>query len=402
MPEAMGQPPAHVPSDRIVDIDVYRPAPDQDDPTEFWATFGRASQPLMWTPCNGGHWIGTRGEINRSVLNDHEHFSSSVLMVPRDQGLSSLLPTAIDPPRHRPFRMLINKALAPSAIRALEPIVRQNTRDLIAGFAADGEVEFISGFASRLPTGVFLKLANLPASDLEMLDSWMAQIMRPDGETTQDELLARFADYLRPILSERRLQPGNDVLSDIVTGQIGDRPITDDEAISMATTVVLGGLDTVVALMSFTMNYLANDPALQHLLATHPDRIPQAVEEFCRRFPVGIPTRLVVKDVERDGVMMKAGDLIVIPSILHALDESEYETPQKIDIDRPASPYSTFGHGVHRCPGSFLGKTEMRILLEEWLAVIPSFSLADNAQIKVTTGISSGIYHLPLVWERPQ
>jgi cytochrome P450 len=394
-----GSIPDHVPPARVIDLDVYNPAPELDDPAEAWAKLHDREEALLWTTGNGGHWIATRGSSIKAILEDHESFSSNVLMVPRERGLSNLLPTAADPPRHRPFRMLIQQALTPAAVRELEVGIREMSRSLIAGIAPRGQADFMVDFASQLPTGVFLKLANLPVSDFSLLYGWMESVLRPDGSVDQGELMQRFADYLLPILRERKANPGSDVMSAIATAVIDGQPISEDDAVNMATTLVLGGLDTVAALMSFAWDYLARDPDLQALLVAHPERIRDAVEEVCRRFPVGTNTRVTARDTQIDGVTIKAGDLVTTPQILHALDPREYPDPMRFDIDRQTGGYSSFGHGVHRCPGSFLGKVELRIALEEWLAAIPSFSIAEGARVRVSPGVTAGIFSLPLSWQ---
>ncbi|MBM3595298.1 MAG: cytochrome P450, partial [Alphaproteobacteria bacterium] len=334
----------------------------------------------------------------RAILKDHESFSSNVLMVPRERGLSNLLPTAADPPRHRPFRMVIQQAFTPASVRAHESGTRALSRELIARIALLGQADFMADFASRLPTGVFLQIADLPVEDFDLLYGWMEAVMRPDGSADQAELMQRFADYLEPILQERKARPGSDVISAIATAEIEGQPISHDDAINMATTLLLGGLDTVAALMSFVWNHLARDPALQRLLATNPERIRDAMEEFCRRFPVGTNTRVTARDTRIDGVTIRKGDLVTTPQILHAIDPREYPDPLSFDIDRQTGGYSSFGHGVHRCPGSFLGKVELRIALEEWLAAIPEFHIAPGARVKVTPGVTAGIFSLPLAW----
>ena len=390
--------PAHVPGDRVINLDVYNPAPGCDDPVEAWKALHNRDEAVLWTTGNGGHWIATRGSSIAAILNDHESFSSNVLMVPRERGLSNLLPTAADPPRHRPFRMVIQQAFTPASVRAMEQGIRDLSRALIAGIAPKGEADFMKDFASRLPTGVFLQIADLPVEDFDLLYGWMEAVMRPDGSADQADLMQRFSDYLVPILRERKANPGDDVLSAIATADIGGQPITDEDAINMGTTLLLGGLDTVAALMSFVWNHLARDPALQKLLADNPDRIRDAVEEFCRRFPVGTNTRVTARDTEIDGVTIRAGDLVTTPQILHAIDGREYPDPLTFDIDRQTGGYSSFGHGVHRCPGSFLGKVELRVALEEWIAAIPEFGIAPGARVKVTPGVTAGIFSLPLAW----
>ena len=87
-----------------------------------------------------------------------------------------------------------------------------------------------------------------------------------------------------------------------------------------------------------------------------------------------------------------------MPQILHALDDALYSNPLEVDFNRNTAGYCTFGHGVHRCPGAFLAKMEIRILIEEWLRRIPDFAIEPGASTPVMTGITSGIFNLPLRW----
>jgi cytochrome P450 len=208
----------------------------------------------------------------------------------------------------------------------------------------------------------------------------------------------RFAAYLIPYIAERRRNPGEDIISTIVGGDIDGEPISDKDAIQMCTALVLGGLDTVIAFMSFVMHHLAQNPRTRRYIREHLADTSQIVEELSRRFPVGTNARLVKSDYVFHGVQLKAGDLIAAPQILHALDERVYERSLDVDFGRNPAGYCTFGHGPHQCPGAFLAKAEVKILLEEWLPRIPDFELQPGADIHVSTGVTSGIFSLPLRW----
>jgi cytochrome P450 len=384
--------------DRIVDFDVYNPDPNDTGYDEAWIALRDRSKPIMWTTANGGHWIATTGALIRSILADHKNFSSKVLMVPREFGIAKLIPVGSDPPEHLHYRALINKIFSPAGIRSIETFIREYTREVVEGIKPRGKCDFMLNFARRLPITVFFHLANLPMEDHELLDGFLVQLLHPEDTSTQEQSFGSFGEYLVPVIAARRANPGTDAISAIVNGVIDGRPISDEEAINMCTSLIIGGLDTVLALMTFTMHYLAKDAKLRHLLVQHPERIPEAVEEFVRRFPIGVNTREVRNDIVLDGVLLKRGDLLTTPQILHAFDESEYSDPLKVDIDRATGGNSAFGHGIHRCPGSFLAKTEIKILLEEWLQRIPDFEIQPGAKITVSPGISSTIRSLPLQW----
>jgi camphor 5-monooxygenase len=390
--------PAHVPRDRVVEFDIYDPPRKGEDYERGWKELQDSSPDIIWTAANGGHWIATRGAVIREIFDDYRHFSSSVLMAPRERGEIKLLPTAVDPPAHRAYRSLLNRGLSPGAIRLLEAGIRRYTVELVENLRQRGRCEFIEDFARHLPLAVFFQLADLPVGDKDMLGRWMEQVMRPDGSMTQDDAMGRFAAYLSPYIHARRAAPGADLISTIASGSIDRRPISDDESVQMCTALVLGGLDTVIAFMSFTMNFLARSPDSRRHILQKPEQMPAVIEELFRRFPVGTNMRLVNEDYEFHGVLLKGGDLISMPQILHSLDERIYATPLDVDFTRNTAGYSAFGHGVHRCPGSFLAKTEIRVLLEEWLPRIPDFSIDGDAPISVSTGVTSGIFKLPLRW----
>ena len=79
--------------------------------------------------------------------------------------------------------------------------------------------------------------------------------------------------------------------------------------------------------------------------------------------------------MEYKGVAMRAGDQIIMPTTLHGVDDRKFDDPLKVDFARPTPIHSTFGNGAHRCPGSLLARTELKIFLEEWLKRIPDFRI---------------------------
>lgn len=390
--------PAHVPGDRVLDFDVYDPARGGPGYDEAWIALRDQSQPLMWTTANGGHWIATTGALIKSVLADHQHFSSQVLMVPKEFGISQLIPVGADPPQHLQYRALVNKAFSPGAVRRAADAIREHAVQLIEGFQPRGTCEFMEEFARELPIVVFFKLADLPFSDRDQLSGFLEQLLHPKSVADQEAGFQGFEDYLVPHINSRRENPGDDLISAIASGSVGKRRVSHAEAINLCTSFVIGGLDTTLALMAFSMRYLAGDQPLRQKLAENPERIGDAVEEFCRRFPIGVNTREVRADIELEGILLKGGDLITTPQILHAFDASEYPDPLRVDIDRNWGGNSAFGHGIHRCPGSFLAKMEVQIMVQEWLSRIPDFEIEPGFAVEIVPGISSTIRSLNLRW----
>jgi camphor 5-monooxygenase len=108
--------------------------------------------------------------------------------------------------------------------------------------------------------------------------------------------------------------------------------------------------------------------------------------------------RQVREDLDHQGVRLRKGDMVAVPTAFFNLDETIYERPLEVDWNRRVDKVLTFGNGVHRCPGAVLGRNELVIGLQEWLRRIPDFGLAPGAHVPVAGGTVAKILNLPLVW----
>ena len=122
-------------------------------------------------------------------------------------------------------------------------------------------------------------------------------------------------------------------------------------------------------------------------------------EELFRRFPLVNEGRMVAKDIEYDGVLLKAGDMVLAPTTMHGIDERENECPMKVDFNRKKKSHSTFGAGAHVCAGMHLARIEVMILLEEWLKRIPRFRMKPGFKFITRSGIIGAADALELEWD---
>ena len=161
---------------------------------------------------------------------------------------------------------------------------------------------------------------------------------------------------------------------------------------------MFGGLDAVAASLGLAFRYLAEHPELRATLTRDSSKLPAAVDEIFRRLSVPLTSRRVKADVEIAGVTLKAGDYVLLPLMLHGLDEREYPEPMEFDLDRKQHATSTFGNGYHMCPGRLLARTEMTIAIDEWLARIPEFAIPEGEEVTMLSGGSMIVNNLPLRW----
>jgi len=392
--------PAHVPTEVIVDFDIYNPPGMQDNGFHAaWKTLQQPGVPdLVWTPRNGGHWIATRGTLITEVFNSPETFSSRIMQVPRSRNEGNHpIPGSIDSPLHAKYRAMINPHLAPKAVSAMVDGIRALTVELIEGFKPKGRCDFLTEFALELPLRIFLGYANLPVEDLPKLRALAEEKNRPVNMTAADVMRELHA-YLEPIVAARIGSNGEDLISKVLSGTVDGAYVSIDEGVRFCSQIVVAGLDTVASLLSFTFHMLAQRPDLRATLATQPEIVPAATDEFIRRFPLVAIARELDGEFEHDGVTLRPGDVIVLPTMLHGLDERYVEDPMTIDFMRSQILNSTFGGGPHRCPGSALGRTEVRIVLEEWFQRIPDFTLLHPERVGYRSGVAGTITNLELRW----
>lgn len=393
--------PVNVPPDRVIDFDLYNfPIEGLEYQRSMRDIFESKAGDVLWSPHNGGHWIAKTNEIVAKVLADSDHFSSRRIMVSsEDTNRPPLVPLQLDPPHHAPYRALLQAALSPKAVGKLGERARELSIELIDGFKADGQCEFIGQFAQHLPIAIFMEIVGLPAEDRPLLTEIAETAMRGTTEAQRNEATGKLMAYGMSKVAERRANPGNDLISTVVKAEVEGKPIDDFSLTGLILLLLLGGLDTVASTLGFYAQFLATHPEHRRQLVEHPELIPNANEELLRRFPIAILAREVKADIELGGVQMKAGEMVLVPTPMDGLDEHKFAEPLSVDFNREKpGANSTFGGGVHRCVGSMLARTELRIFLEEWLKRIPDFSIKPGTSPKVSARSVATITSLELVW----
>ncbi|HZV10984.1 MAG TPA: cytochrome P450, partial [Novosphingobium sp.] len=351
-------PPPALAANRIVDFDIFNPPGVEEDYFAAWQSLQGPGKPaLVWTSANGGHWIATDGALIRALWEDHARFSSACLAVTPGLGeVMAFIPLQLDPPEHKPYRTAVMKGMASRYITALEPYVEASARDLAEALAPRGACEFVSDFAEIMPINIFLSMIDVPIEDRPQLRELGLQLTRPDGSVTVEQLKQAADDYLAPYVEARLARPGSDLFSRILAEPIDGRPWQLDEARRLCRNLLFGGLDTVAAMLGMVALHLARHPEDQRRLRAQPALIPDAADELIRRYPTVSVSRNALVDAEVDGVRVRRGDIVYLPSVLHNLDPACFEQPEQVDFERRLTPvrHTTMGAGVHRCVGAAL------------------------------------------------
>lgn len=403
MPVTKAPKPDHVPESLVYAFDFYDVPGADEDVQGAWQAIQCAAPPIFWTPCNGGHWVATRAEDIFAMQRDYAHFSHRKIVLPRmPEGTPRQIPLEMDPPEHGHYRRPLMQALMPAAVKHLEDKVRQVAIETIESFRARGECEFVEEFAKVLPIHVFLDLVELPLEDKPYLLSLAEDAVRGRDAETRGAAHHDVAAYLQKWVMARRETPGDDLLSKIVNVDIEGTRISHAEAISYASLVLFGGLDTVAGMLGFVARFLAGHPAHRRQLVERLDDaafLKRAIEELIRRHGLANTARYIAADFTYKDIEFREGDMILPPNLLVGLDETVVDDPLTVDFERTApAPHAAFGNGPHACPGAILARRELQVFLEEWLRRIPDFSVKPGTKPVMATGMVNGVLRLELVW----
>lgn len=238
----------------------------------------------------------------------------------------------------------------------------------------------------------------MPQEDMATFLEWEHAILRSDSAEPVAAAMKKITEYLSQQCEDRRKNPRDDLISLAVQSEIDGRKLTDDELKGVCFNLFVGGLDTVSTNMSNHFRHLAEFPEDQEFLRKNPDRISDAIDEMMRAYAAVTTIRLCKQDTEIGGVRIKQFDMVMMPTHLAANDPEAFANPEVVDFARKPRHVS-FGYGPHLCIGMHLARREMKIAMEEALAILPSFTIKPGAQIDSFCSGIIGPLTLPLVWD---
>lgn len=340
-----------------------------------------------------GAWSVTRGDVVRKLLTHPDVTRNLKKNVPSyEPGSVPWLSPWVDVDSmataegrdHARLRKLITPAFSPRRVAAmrsqLETLVTRLLDDLESQ-PGEEVVDLHAAFSYRVPTEMICDLFGVPAGQRDEV----LRLFRAVGETDvpEEESLAvmdSLVAEMRTLIGTKREDPRDDLTSFLLAaGEEGDDPLTEHELISTLLLMIGGGSTTTINLIDHTVRELLTRPEQLRVLQAEPDRWKDAIEESLRvHCPVmHLPMRWATKDIDLgEGVVIRAGDAILICYGAHGRDPEVHEDPGGFDIDRTDKDHLAFGLGAHFCPGSRLARLEAEVALPALFERFPHLTLA--------------------------
>ena len=342
-----------------------------------------------------------------------------------------------DPPDHSRMRRLLSRSFTPRAVAALTASIEATAAPLVdrrvAG-ADEGRCDVATDVAADLPLLTLADVLGVPAEYRWLMFDWSNRVIGwqdpdyatsatfdgsggtamaraavalrpqpgPDGRMPDPRTRAGMPDlyaYARLLAEEKRRSPGPDVMSLLLAhvdedgGRVGDA-----EFENMFWLFAVAGNETLRNGLPGGLIALLQHPEQLAAVRADPALLPGAVEEMLRWWtPVMVFRRTAAADVDLAGVLVRAGDKVVVSFTSANRDDAVFDEPDRFDVRRSPNPHLTFGHGPHFCLGAQLARVQMRALFGELLRRTSDLEAAGPPAL-LRSNFQRGVKRLPVRW----
>lgn len=389
----------------------------------------RREDPIHWTEgkLNRGFWSLTRHDhVKTMLMNDNRVFSvqrfgaalpsNADLEDPETSYFLQLLRSGaqlsvMDGQPHAHLRKVFADRFSKGGIAPIETIVRRCMQDILDNVLDRGSCDYVTDMAGRLALMVIADMMRIPEADAEMLYRFNNMMAAPDDpEWSLGDALATstagvtgIMEYLTGLARERRLKPGDDLMSQLALAEIDGVMLTDEQLGFNGLMFFAAGHETTRAALSAGLLELIGSPdQLEWLrgVSSDPNALTLAGEEMVRwASPLTHTLRTATEDFDLDGILIREGDWVVPWFISANRDERVFDNPDRFDIRRRPNPHLGFAMGKHFCLGAHLARLEMRVMLETLLQEMDDIELAGPTEM-AASNLFWGLKHLPIRFRR--
>jgi len=176
---------------------------------------------------------------------------------------------------------------------------------------------------------------------------------------------------VRGLVAERRRDPRDDLISQLIAAQSEEGRLSQDELVATVILLLNAGHEATVHALGNGVKALLEQGARF-------DGSESAVEELLRfDSPLHMFTRYALRDVEIAGVRLRKGERVGLLLGAANRDPAVFPDPGRLDLARAPNPHVAFGAGIHFCVGAPLARREMRVALEVLFRRLPGLKLAE-------------------------
>jgi cytochrome P450 len=361
-----------------------------------WYQTMRQTEPVAYNS-QFDRWSAFGYNDVQRVLSDSATFSSEYMGTNGNPIGASIIST--DPPRHRKLRSLVTQAFTPRAIAQLTPRITAIVNDLLDNVAAKGKMDVIDDLANPLPVTVIAEMLGIPKQDRADFKHWSDELVGVT-QTSGSNPQAEMARYFLQMIAERRSEPRDDLVTNLINAQIEGEHLSMTELLGFCILLLVAGNETTTQLIGNAVWSFDEHPAAMEQMRANASLIPDALEEVLRyRSPVKLMHRVVAKDTTLGDKELREGQMVTAWIGSANRDEAQFPDAETFDFQRTPNRHLAFGYGIHFCIGAPLARLEARIAFEVMLARLQDIQRERNVPLEATDSyILYGVKHMPITF----
>lgn len=333
----------------------------------------REQAPVQWNEQVGAHLVLShdhaatvlRGKDWSSDPGNNPQLLASLGEAGSAEVLSKSLLTS-DAPVHTRLRGAVNRFFTPHAVRGIHDRVAAIVDSALTPLLEGEPIELMGELAYPIPLAVIAELFDVGLEGAEVLGAETPMLARgleldPAAQGSEEVGAAamRVMLFLVPIVAERKVNPGNDLLSALIHPPDGGVALEDDEVITMCLLLLAAGHETTANLIGNGAIALFERPDQLDWLAQHPEQSLQAVDELLRYdSPVQVASRVARADLVLGGIEIEKGEQVLVVLGAANRDPAHHSNPDRLDLKHDCASHLAFGVGPHFCVGAGLARLE--------------------------------------------
>src|SRR6476660_2457869 len=384
----MGRPDVH--TDAIVDFDHHSDDYSRNE-AEVNADLRRRC-PVAWNDNYGGFWFVTGYDAVTQAARDGDTFAHKYepdaadgvnyqgeMGVPRPEGQPPLGIGEVDGPYHLALRRALTPFFSSGAIEKMRPFMEQSVQWFLDQRIADGRMDLVLDYASPVPAILTMRLMGLPYDNWQLYADLFHGVMDASEADQYNKVIAEvpaMIDGLLKFAMTRRADPADDLTSFLVQFEFDGKRLDDNQLVDILWNLIGGGVDTTTSLTALSLLHLGTRPDLRPQLIARPELYRTAADEFLRYCSVNKTlSRTVSRDSVLGGQQLRQNDQLLFSWLAANHDESEFDRPDEVVLDRAPNRHVAFGLGPHRCIGAPLARVMFEVMVKAVLDRIPDYEV---------------------------
>jgi cytochrome P450 len=319
-----------------------------------------------------------------------------------------------DPPSHDRLRGLAMRQFGPphtpGRIDNMRPWLTEVATGLIDKLAGKNRADIVDDVAYPLPVIAICKLLGVPLEDQPRFSGWadaVVESLAPTAGTFEErtrrrsQVFAELGQYLSGLADAHARQPGDDLMSGMLTDTGGSGPMSREDLLATADLLLVAGHETTVNLIANGMLTLLRHPDVLGRLNREPGLITPLVEELLRYEPPVhmLSSRTTLANIDIAGTTIPAGSPLILVLAAGSRDPRRFPDPDRFIPDRADNQHFGFGSGIHYCFGAPLARTEAQVALPELARRLVNPRLdADPPPYRPNPSLR-GPRHLPITYD---